>query len=318
MTAITSTDFHFSGQTGLYKGKVRDVYYIGTDLLVVVATDRISAFDVVLPKGIPYKGQVLNQLANHFLDATAALVPNWKLDSPHPNVTIGKRCRPFAVEMVVRAYLSGSAWRAYRQGQRQLCGNKLPDGLREHQQLPHPIITPTTKATEGHDTDIEPSEIIRQRLMSKNEYEQAASYALKLFEAGTRMAAARGLILVDTKYEFGKDQHNNILLIDEVHTPDSSRFFYAGHYEENLRLGRAQHQLSKEFVREWLMQNGFMGLTGQPIPEMTDAFVNSVTNRYVELYEQLTGLPFLKGPYENISEKINQATSAALRALIKR
>lgn len=317
MKAITGTDFHFNGQTGVYKGKVRDVYHIGRNLLVMVATDRISAFDVVLPRGIPYKGQVLNQLANHFLDATAHLVPNWKISSPDPNVTIGKGCKPFAVEMVIRACLTGSAWRNYRNGSRNICGNHLPDGLREHQRFAKPIITPTTKASHGHDMDIAPDDIIAQGLMTVKQYETVAAYTQTLFEAGSRMAAERGLMLVDTKYEFGCDENGNILLIDEIHTPDSSRYFYANSYEHNFAHGLQQKQLSKEFVREWLMEQGFMGQEGRPAPDMPDDFVNSVTDRYVELYEKLTGKTLSKGSYDKVEERIFNATQKALGELGK-
>ncbi|MBK9290979.1 MAG: phosphoribosylaminoimidazolesuccinocarboxamide synthase [Bacteroidetes bacterium] len=312
MKALTGTAFQFSGQTNFYKGKVRDVYTIADRLLVMIVTDRISAFDVVLPKGIPYKGQVLNQLANHFLDATADLVPNWKLSSPDPNVTIGRRCTTFPVEMVIRACLTGSAWRNYRNGARNLCGNHLPDGMREHQLFDQPIITPTTKASEGHDMDIAPDEIIRLGLMSGKQYETVAEYTRMLFERGSRMAAERGLLLVDTKYEFGCDEDGNILLIDEIHTPDSSRYFYADSYLTNFEAGLPQRQLSKEFVREWLMENGFMGQAGQQIPEMTDDFIQSVTDRYIELYEKLTGGVFHKTSYENAADRIRSAVEAAI------
>ncbi|HMM12231.1 MAG TPA: phosphoribosylaminoimidazolesuccinocarboxamide synthase [Bacteroidales bacterium] len=315
MKALTHTAFNFSGQTGVYKGKVRDVYHIGENLLVMVATDRISAFDVVLPRGIPYKGQVLNQLANHFLDATAPVVPNWKISSPDPNVTIGRRCQPFAVEMVIRACLTGSAWRQYRDGQRNICGNQLPDGMREHQRFQSPIITPTTKAHQGHDLDISPKDIVNQKLMTMKQYETLAAYTRMLFDAGSRMAAERGLMLVDTKYEFGFDSEGNILLIDEIHTPDSSRYFYAESYERQFAHGLPQHQLSKEFVREWLMQQGFMGQENRPAPAMPDEFVDSVTNRYIELYEILTGKAFVKTPYRNIESRIMLATEEALKMI---
>lgn len=315
MKAITSTKFNFSGQTGFYKGKVRDVYHIGDELFVMIATDRISAFDVVLPNGIPYKGQVLNQLANHFLDATANLVPNWKISSPDPNVTIGRQCKPFAVEMVIRACLTGSAWRNYRNGSRNICGNTLPEGMREHQKFATPIITPTTKASLGHDMDIAPGEIIRQGLMTAKQFETVASYTRLLFSEGSRLAGERGLMLVDTKYEFGYDKEGNILLIDEIHTPDSSRYFYATNYEADFDAGRPQRQLSKEFVREWLMEQGFMGQTGLPAPKMPDSFINSVTERYIELYEQLTGHSFEKASYQNAEHRMQIAVENVLKSL---
>jgi phosphoribosylaminoimidazole-succinocarboxamide synthase len=315
MNAITSTNLKFSGQSGFYKGKVRDVYHVGSNLLVMVATDRISAFDVVLPRGIPYKGQVINQLANHFLDATANLVPNWKIISPDPNVTIGRRCKPFAVEMVIRACLTGSAWRNYRNGNRVICDNRLPEGMREHQKFDTPIITPTTKASHGHDMDISPDNIIRQGLMTAEQYETVAAYTRTLFAEGSRMASELGLMLVDSKYEFGCDDEGNILLIDEIHTPDSSRYFYAGSYEAEFDAGRPQRQLSKEFVREWLMENGFMGQHGQKVPPMPDSFVNSVTERYIELYEKLTGKPFEKASYHNVEQRILNAVENALKSL---
>lgn len=315
MKAITSTKFNFSGQTGFYQGKVRDVYHIGNELLVMIATDRISAFDVVLPSGIPYKGQVLNQLANHFLDATADLVPNWKMSSPDPNVTIGRQCKPFAVEMVIRACLTGSAWRNYRNGSRNICGNSLPDGMREHQQFETPIITPTTKASQGHDMDIAPGDIIRQGLMTAEQYETVEAYTRLLFSEGSRLAGERGLMLVDTKYEFGCDKEGNILLIDEIHTPDSSRYFYTASYEADFNAGRPQRQLSKEFVREWLMEQGFMGQPGLPAPQMPDSFVDSVTERYIELYEQLTGKLFEKASYQNAELRILNAVENNLKSL---
>jgi phosphoribosylaminoimidazole-succinocarboxamide synthase len=290
MSAIAETNFEFAGQTGFYRGKVRDVYAFA-DKLVMVATDRISAFDVVLPRPIPHKGQVLNQTAAYFLRATADLVPNWLLDTPDPNVSVGLRCEPYPVEMVVRGYLAGHAWREYRAGRRVLCGVPLPDGLRENEQLPQPIITPTTKAHEGHDEDISRADIMAQGLVSEADYGRLEAYALALFARGTAMAAERGLILVDTKYEFGR-LDDQIYLIDEVHTPDSSRYFYRGGYAERLTQNQPQKQLSKEFVREWLIANNFQGQAGQTLPAMPDDWINQITARYVELYETVTGQPF--------------------------
>ena len=303
MNILVKTDFNFPGQQSLYTGKVRDVYDIDGRWLVVVATDRISAFDVVLPRGIPYKGQVLNQIAAQFLDATADIVPNWKLASPDPMVTVGIRCEPFKVEMVVRGYLAGHAWREYQAGKRTLCGVPLPDGMKESQQLPQPIITPTTKADEGHDLDISREEIITQGLVSKDDYTQLEKYTQALFARGTRMAADKGLILVDTKYEFGK-RDGKIYLIDEIHTPDSSRYFYAAGYEERLAKGEQQKQLSKEFVRKWLIENGFQGQKGQKAPAMSDEYVQQVSDRYIELYENITGDTFQKEDNENLLLRI--------------
>ena len=286
-TTLVSTDFNFPGQTAVYHGKVRDVYTINDDTLAVIATDRISAFDVILPKGIPYKGQVLNQIAAYFLESTADIVPNWMLSVPDPMVTVGMRCEGFKVEMIVRGYIAGSAWREYQAGAREICGVKLPEGLRENQRLPHPIITPTTKADEGHDENISREEIIARGIVSAEDYAVMEDYALKLFRRGTEMAAEKGLILVDTKYEFGK-RDGKVYLIDEIHTPDSSRYFYADGYEERLEKGEPQRQLSKEFVRQWLIDHGFMGREGQQVPEMTDEFIQSVTDRYIELYEHIT------------------------------
>ena len=301
--ALLSTDFHFPGQTGVYHGKVRDVYSIGEDLLVMVATDRISAFDVVLPEGIPYKGQVLNEIATYFLDSTADIVPNWKLATPDPMVAVGIRCEGFRVEMIIRGYLTGSAWREYQAGCRELCGVKLPDGMRENERFPEPIITPTTKAEAGHDENISKEEIIAQGIMSAADDEGVERYTRALFERGTKMAAEKGLILVDTKYEFGK--HNDkIYLIDEIHTPDSSRYFYADGYEERFRKGEPQRQLSKEFVRQWLIENGFMGKAGQKVPEMTPEFIATVTDRYIELYEHVTGRSFVKADESNLKDRI--------------
>ena len=300
MNAIVKTNFNFPKQKSLYVGKVRDVYNIDDKYMAMVVSDRISAFDVVLPKGIPYKGQVLNQIAAKFLDATADILPNWKLATPDPMVTVGLKCEGFRVEMIVRGYLAGSAWREYKAGARTLCGVQLPEGMVENQRFvdpdtgfPTPIVTPTTKADEGHDENISREEIIRTGLVSKEDYDQLERYSLALFERGTKMAAEKGLILVDTKYEFGK-RDGKIYLIDEIHTPDSSRYFYADGYEERLAKGEHQRQLSKEFVREWLMANGFQGKEGQHVPEMTDEIVNSISDRYIELYEHITGERFQK------------------------
>lgn len=302
---LLTTDFHFPGQTAVYHGKVRDVYTIDDDIMVMIATDRISAFDVILPKGIPYKGQVLNQIAETFLDATADIVPNWKLSSPDPMVTVGYKCEGFRVEMIIRGYLTGSAWREYQAGCRELCGVKLPDGMRENERFPEPIITPTTKADEGHDENISREEIIAQGIVSKEDYEVMERYTRALFAKGTEMAAAKGLILVDTKYEFGK-RDGKVILIDEIHTPDSSRYFYADGYQERFEKGESQRQLSKEFVRQWLIDNGFMGKEGQQVPEMTDEFIASVTDRYVELYEHITGKSFVRTPEEHLTERIER------------
>ena len=303
--AITRTDFNFPNQKNVYHGKVRDVYNIGEELLVMVASDRISAFDVVLPEGIPYKGQVLNQIAAKYLDATADIVPNWKLATPDPMVTVGHYCNPFPVEMIIRGYLTGSSWRTYKSGARLICGVPVPDGLKEHQRFPEPIVTPTTKADEGHDEDISKEEIIAQGLVSAEDYQKLENYTKKLFKRGTEIAAEKGLILVDTKYEFGKigDQ---IYLIDEIHTPDSSRYFYADKYEERFAKGEQQKQLSKEFVREWLMENGFQGQEGQKVPEMTNEIVESISNRYIELFEQVTGEKFVKTPSESVLSSIEK------------
>lgn len=311
MEALYTTAFQFPGQTAVYHGKVRDVYSIGEDVLVMVASDRISAFDVVLPRPIPFKGQVLNQIAAHMLDATSHVVPNWKLASPDPNVTIGKRCEPFKVEMVIRGYLTGHAWRTYSSGLRTLCGVSLPEGLKEHDKLPEPIITPTTKASEGHDEDISREEILRQGIVSEQDYLVIEAYTRKLFAEGTRIASERGLILVDTKYEFGK-KGNDILLMDEIHTPDSSRYFYKEGYEQRQANGEQQKQLSKEFVREWLIANNFMGKEGQIVPTMTDEFVQSVSDRYIELFELVTGRKFEKQDYSNAQERVNRAVVSYL------
>ena len=291
MKALTRTELNLPGQKSVYHGKVRDVYNIGDDLLVMVATDRISAFDVILPKGIPFKGQVLNQIAASFLDQTADLVPNWKLATPDPMVTVGLRAEGFRVEMIIRGYLTGSAWREYKQGRRELCGVKLPDGMRENERFPEPIITPTTKAEEGHDENISAEEIIRQGLVSKEDWETMVKYTRLLFQRGTEIAANKGLILVDTKYEFGK-RDGKVILIDEIHTPDSSRYFYAEGYEERFRKGEPQRQLSKEFVRQWLIEHNFMNQPGQVMPEITDEYAQSVSERYIELYEHIIGQRF--------------------------
>lgn len=302
--AITKTDFKFEGQTSLYVGKVRDVYTVRDKYMVMVATDRISAFDVVLPKGIPYKGQVLNQIASKFLDATTDICPNWKIASPDPMVTVGYKCEPFPVEMIVRGYLSGSSWRDYKAGAREICGVRLPEGMREHQRFAEPIVTPTTKAEIGsHDQNISGAEIVARGIVSREDYAKLEEYALALYRRGNEIAAKRGLILVDTKYEFGK-LNGVITLMDEIHTPDSSRYFYADTYDELFSAGKPQRQLSKEFVREWLMANGFQGRKGEQVPEMTDEFVQSVTDRYIELYEHITGEEFARGGYEGRMEAI--------------
>lgn len=303
--AIILTDFSFPGQKSFYKGKVRDVYNINDDYLVMVVTDRISAFDVVLPKGIPFKGQVLNQIAAKFLDATADIVPNWKIATPDPMVTVGHLCEPYKVEMVIRGYLTGHAWRQYRAGKRVLCGVEMPEEMKESQKFPIPIITPTTKAAEGHDEDISREEIIRQGLVSVEEYEILEKYTHSLFQRGTAMAAEKGLILVDTKYEFGK-KGDQIYLIDEIHTPDSSRYFYAEGYTERLDKGENQKQLSKEFVRQWLIENEFQGLEGQKVPEMSDDLVNQISERYIELFENITGDKFIKGDVANAAQRIKK------------
>lgn len=305
MQAIKETNFKFPGQTGFYKGKVRDVYYFG-EIMAMVATDRISAFDVILPKAIPDKGRVLNQIAAFNLGATKDLVPNWVISTPDPNVTIGFKCEPFAVEMVVRGYLAGHAWREYRAGKRTLCGVTLPEGLKENDKLPAPIITPTTKAAVGHDEDISREEILKQGIVQESDYKKLEEYTFKLFNKGTELAAQRGLILVDTKYEFGK-HHGTIYLIDEVHTPDSSRYFYAEGYEARQQAGEAQKQLSKEFVRQWLIENGFQGKDGQQIPEMTSEIVTSISSRYKELYEQVRGESLPPVNYATLVQRIEQS-----------
>lgn len=309
---LTKTDYNFPGQTHVYHGKVRDVYSIGKDTLVMIATDRISAFDVILPEGIPYKGQVLNQIAAKFLDATADIVPNWKQASPDPMVTVGVRCEPFKVEMVIRGYITGSAWREYKKGARTLCGLPLPEGMRENQKFDSPLITPTTKADEGHDENISREEIIAQGLVSKEDYEQLEKYTYALFQRGTEMAAEKGLILVDTKYEFGK-KDGKIYLIDEIHTPDSSRYFYSEGYEERFEKGEEQKQLSKEFVRKWLMDNGFQGQAGQQVPKMTEEYCNSVSDRYIELYEKIVGEKFTKADAKDLEARIERNVKEYLK-----
>jgi phosphoribosylaminoimidazole-succinocarboxamide synthase len=317
MNTLTQTSFTFEGQKNVYHGKVRDVYTVKNDLLVMVATDRISAFDVVLPKGIPYKGQMLNQIASKFLDATADIVPNWKIAMPDPMVTVGLRCEGFPVEMIVRGYLCGSAWRNYQKGVREICGVKIPDGMCENQAFPTPIITPTTKAAQGlHDEDISKEEILSQELVSKKDYELLEKYTLALFQRGTEIATKRGLILVDTKYEFGK-RDGKIYLIDEIHTPDSSRYFYADSYAQLFEKGEPQKQLSKEFVREWLMKNGFQGQEGQTIPEMTNEIVTSISERYIELFENITGEEFVKEDISNISARIEKNVSEYLNGIVE-
>ena len=314
MEAVTSTNFNFENQKSLYVGKVRDVYNIADEMLVMVVSDRISAFDVVLPKGIPFKGQILNTIAAKFLDATADIVPNWKISTPDPMVTLGRKCEPLKLEVIVRGYLAGSAWREYQSGMRELCGIKLPEGMKENDNFPTPIITPTTKADEGHDENISKEEAIAQGIVSAEDYALLEKYAIALFQRGTEIAAKRGLILVDTKYEFGKIG-NEIILIDEIHTPDSSRYFYAEGYEERQAKGEKQRQLSKEFVREWLMENGFQGKEGQKVPEMTEEIVNSISERYMELYEQITGEKFERGDSTNVIERIENNVSKALKEL---
>lgn len=313
-TTLVNTDFNFPGQKSVYHGKVRDVYDINDDLLVMIATDRISAFDVILPKGIPYKGQMLNQIAAKFLDATSDIVPNWKLATPDPMVTVGLKCEGFKVEMIIRGYLTGSAWREYKAGCRELCGVKLPDGMRENERFPEPIITPTTKADAGHDENISREEIIAQGIVSKEDYETMERYTRALFQRGSEMAAAKGLILVDTKYEFGK-RDGKVILIDEIHTPDSSRYFYADGYEARFNAGEPQKQLSKEFVRQWLIDHDFMGKEGQVMPEMTDEYCDSVSARYQELYEHITGEDFVKPADEDLAARIEANVKDCLVAL---
>ena len=312
MKALTRTDFNFNGQKNVYHGKVRDVYDINDDLIVMVATDRISAFDVILPKGIPFKGQVLNQIAAKFLDDTADIVPNWKLATPDPMVTVGLKCEGFRVEMIIRSILTGSAWREYKNGCRELCGVKLPDGMKENERFPEPIITPTTKADEGHDMNISKEEIIAQGIVSKEDYEQMETYTRQIFKRGSEIAEKQGLILVDTKYEFGK-RDGKVYLIDEIHTPDSSRYFYADGYEEKFKNGEPQKQLSKEFVRQWLIEHDFMNEPGQTMPEITDEYADSVSERYIELYEQIVGEKFQKASDgDNLAERIEKNVSEYL------
>lgn len=315
MQVLKQTDFNFKNQKSLYHGKVRDVYNINDNVLVMVATDRISAFDVVLPEGIPYKGQVLNQIAEFFLDSTKDIVPNWKIAVPDPMVTVGVCCEPLKIEMIVRGYIAGSAWRDYAAGAREICGVKLPDGLKENQKLPSPILTPTTKADAGHDQNISREEIIAQGIVPEEVYSQVEKYALALFERGTEIAAKQGLILVDTKYEFGlKD--GKVILIDEIHTPDSSRYFYAEGYEDRLEKGEEQRQLSKEFVRKWLISNGFMGKAGETVPEMTSEYCNEVSQRYIELYEHITGKKFVPASDEgDLKARIEKNVAGCLENL---
>lgn len=314
MNTFVDSQFQFAGQTGFYRGKVRDVYYFGHEYLAMIASDRISAFDVVLERGIPYKGQVLNQIAIYFLDATADIVPNWKIASPDPVVTVGRLCEPFPLEMIVRGFLSGSAWRSYKNGIRQICGVQLPDGMREHQAFEKPIVTPSTKAKEGHDEDISPEMIIKTGLVTEEDYQQLEKYALALFARGSEMAAEKGLILVDTKYEFGKAD-GQIYLIDEIHTPDSSRYFYSAEYPSRFEQGLPQKQLSKEFVREWLMENNFMGQNNQKQPYMDDAFVNTVSERYIELYETITGNVFERSDVSDLNKRIENNVNQYLASI---
>ena len=311
---LVNTEFNFKGQKSVYHGKVRDVYDINDDLLVMVATDRISAFDVILPKGIPFKGQVLNQIASSFLDATADIVPNWKLATPDPMVTVGLKCEGFKVEMIIRGYLTGSAWRDYAAGCREICGVKLPDGMKENERFPEPIITPTTKADAGHDENISKEEIIAQGIVSAEDYEVVEKYTRALFARGREIAASKGLILVDTKYEFGK-RDGKVILMDEIHTPDSSRYFYAADYQKRFEAGEPQVQLSKEFVRQWLIDNNFMGKEGQQVPEMTDEYCDSVSARYIELYENIVGEKFVKAEDEDIHARIEKNVADYLNSL---
>lgn len=311
--ALTQTNFNFPKQKKFYKGKVRDVYNIDNKYLVMIVTDRISAFDVVLPKGIPYKGQVLNQIAAKFLAATTDIVPNWIIEVPDPVASVGHLCTPFKVEMVIRGYLSGHAWREYKAGKRVLCGVPMPDGMKENDKFPEPIITPSTKASVGHDEDISQEEILKRGIVAEKDYVAMEKYTRAIFQRGTEMAAIRGLILVDTKYEFGFNKEGNILLIDEIHTPDSSRYFYAEGYEERQKNGLAQKQLSKEFVREWLIAHNFMGKESQRIPEMTDDFVNSVSERYIELYESITGEHFVKSDVSHVLNRVEKNINDFLR-----
>ena len=313
--ALTQSNFQFPNQTDVYKGKVRDVYTLNNGLVVMVASDRISAFDVILPKGIPFKGQVLNQIAASFLDATSDIVPNWKKATPDPNVTVGLKCTPIKLEMVIRGYLSGHAWRTYKSGERVLCGVTMPEGMKENDRFPEPIITPASKADEGHDEDISEAEILAKGIVSTEQWETLKKYTRALFQRGTEIAAKHGLILVDTKYEFGLDENGNITLIDEIHTPDSSRYFYADGYQERQDKGEKQKQLSKEFVREWLMENGFQGLDGQQVPNMPEEFVNTVTERYIELFEKVTGSSFERANTDNIEARIEKNVVEYLNSL---
>jgi len=307
MNTITDTNFNFPGQKSVYKGKVREVYHLEGDLLVMIATDRLSAFDVVMPKGIPYKGQILNQIATQMMEATSDIVPNWLTATPDPNVAVGIKCEPFKVEMVIRGYLAGHAAREYKAGKRVLCGVKMPDAMKENDKFPEPIITPATKAEMGeHDEDISKEDIIKRGIVSKEDYEVLEDYTKKLFDFGTKISASRGLILVDTKYEFGKTSDGKIVLIDEIHTPDSSRYFYADGYKERQDRGEAQKQLSKEFVRQWLIEQGFQGLAGQKVPEMSDDYIQSVSERYIELYEKITGTKFIKADLSDIESRIEK------------
>jgi phosphoribosylaminoimidazole-succinocarboxamide synthase len=313
MQALVKADFRFPGEQKVYHGKVREVYTIDNDYLMMVVTDRISAFDVVQPRGIPYKGQVLNQIASRFLEATRDIVPNWMIDVPDPNVTFGYRCDPYPVEMIVRGYLTGSSWRTYTAGAREICGVPVPDGMKEHQRFPEPIITPTTKAEQGlHDEDITAEEIISRKLVNEDEYRKLEEYSLALFKRGSEIAAEQGLILVDTKYEFGR-RNGEIYLIDEIHTPDSSRYFYADGYEERFQKGEQQKQLSKEFVREWLMDQGFSGQPGQEVPHMSDDFVNQVSERYIELYERITGDKFIRADISDVQSRIQKNVTEYLK-----
>lgn len=314
--AIVKTQFDFPKQKSVYKGKVRDVYNINDEYLAMVVSDRISAFDVVLPEGIPFKGQVLNQIATRFLDATSDIVPNWKIATPDPMVTVGHMAEPFMVEMVIRGYLTGHAWREYKAGKRELCGLSLPEGMKENQKFEKPLITPTTKAMEGHDEDISKEDILAKAIVTKEDYEKLEEYTFALFERGTQIAAEKGLILVDTKYEFGK-KDGKIYLIDEIHTPDSSRYFYAEGYEERLEKGETQKQLSKEFVREWLMENGFQGKEGEQVPEMTEDRINQISERYIELYEKIIGEKFEKGESQSVQARIEKNVTECLNDLLK-
>lgn len=310
---LMHTDFEFVGQTNKYTGKVREVYTLDNDILIMVATDRLSAFDVVMPRGIPFKGQILNQIATHMMQSTADLVPNWILSTPDPNVAIGKKCTPFKVEMVIRGYLSGHAAREYKAGKRMLCGVPMPEGMKEHDAFPSPIVTPATKAEQGdHDEDISEEQILETGLVSEADYKLLKDYTNKLFARGTELAAKQGLLLVDTKYEFGKDANGNILLIDEIHTPDSSRYFYAEYYQDRQDQNEPQKQLSKEFVRQWLIRNGFQGVEGQNLPVMNDDYIVSVSQRYIELYEQIMGVPFEKAQIDHIDERMRHNLKAFL------